>query len=79
MSSTSDDKNKKIYTPPIDNIIIILLYSFSLASVLGLAGLVNSIFIKLGYGEIISKIIYVTIMFVITILLAYLTGKRVPF
>ena len=56
-----------------NNITYILLYSFSLATALGFNNLILSIFSQFKWGNkrLIFKTLYVTIMFTITIGLAY--------
>ena len=60
-----------------DNITYFVIYAFGATTTLGFNSLIVSIFDKFHWSNtrIIAKTIYVIIMFIITILLAYYLGK----
>jgi len=65
-----------------ENAISILLYALAIAAALSLNDLILTIFTKFKWtregGEIISKAIYVIVMFIAVLSLANFTGARVP-
>ena len=62
-----------------NNILTIALYSFAIAAALGLNDLVNTIFDSYKFKSVItSKIVYVTVMFIITLFLAYYSKSTIP-
>ena len=63
------------------NMIAIILYALAIAAALGLNDLILTIFNKLNltqWGEIVTKIIYVVLIFGAALVLAYYTQSTVP-
>ena len=77
MSNKSEDKTKNTK----NNLLFIVLYALAIASALGLNDLILTIFdkMKMSHGnQILSKVIYVVLMFVFALTLAYYTHSTVP-
>ena len=63
-----------------NNITMIILYALALAAALGLNDLILTIFDKFDWshtGKIISKTIYVILMFTVVLLISYFTQSKV--
>ena len=76
MSNNDDDQNKKSATK--NNLMIILIYALAFAAALGLNDLIMTIFKKWSHGsQILSKTIYVVLMLVAALALAYYTHTTV--
>ena len=81
MSNNDDDTNHKkkvMKNKTENNLITIVLFALAFAAALGLNDLIGTIFKKFSHGsQIVSKIIYVTLMFVAVLVLAYYTHSTV--
>lgn len=63
-----------------NNLIAIILYAFAIASALSFNELIGTIIKKYtgGTNELVSKFVYVFVMFSSTLVLAYFTHSTVP-
>jgi hypothetical protein len=78
MSNDDDDKKKNSTK---NNLTSIVLYALAIAAALGLNDLILTIFDKMNMShgnQILSKVIYVVLMFVAVLVLSYYTHSTVP-